>query len=40
MADETLANVSVRPIRDAPRNHVEVHHVVAWGRLVALNAVA
>ena len=40
MAHEALADVSVWPIRDASRDHVEVHHVVTRRGLVALDAVA
>ena len=38
MAEEALADLRVRLARDAHRNHLEVHHVMAWRGLVTLAA--
>ena len=38
MAQETLVHLGLLHARDDPRNHFEVHHVVAWRGLMALRA--
>ena len=39
MAQEALVHLGVFLTSDRFRHHLEMHHVVAWGRLMALGAI-
>ena len=38
MAEEALGHLRILQVRDAHRDHLEVHHVMTWWGLMALGA--